>query len=165
MNRSAYERKVCRALSYCVEVEASQIWEEYYKDNELSEIPLTFDNDLNMSQVLEWGSENGLLRPSDQGNALTMLEVAGRWNHDQLDDTRRWTFQMIMGVAGASIMALVVCCCCTRECWNMYMRAKQRRAMSSSIREQVWEYGMEMINLLSRNVSPSAPMQPAPEVS
>ena len=81
------------------------------QDNELSEIPLTFDNDLNMSQVLEWGSATGLLRPSDQGNALTMLEVAGRWKHDQLDEARRWTFQMIMGVAGASIMALVVCCC------------------------------------------------------
>ena len=135
------------------------------QDNELSEIPLTFDNDLNVSQVLEWGSENGLLRPSDQGNALTMLEVARHWNQDQLDERRRWTFQMIMGVAGASIMALMVCCCCTRECWNMYMRAKQRRAMSSSIREQVREYGMEMRNLLSRSVSPSAPMQPAPEVS
>ena len=30
MNRSAYERKVCRALSYCVEVDASRIWDEYY---------------------------------------------------------------------------------------------------------------------------------------
>ena len=45
------------------------------QDNELSEIPLTFDNDLNMSQVLVWGYETGLLRPSDQGNALTMLEL------------------------------------------------------------------------------------------
>ena len=73
------------------------------QDNELSEIPLTFDNDLNMSQVLSWGSENGLLRPSEQGNGLTMLEVAGRWSHDKLDETRRWTFQMIMVPAGASI--------------------------------------------------------------
>ena len=135
------------------------------QDNELSEISLTFDNDLNMSQVLEWGSETGLLRPSDQGNALTMLEVAGRWNHDQLDETRRWTFQMIMGVAGASILALVVCCCCTRECWNIYMRAKQRRAMTSSIREQVRENGVEMRNLLSQTALPSAPMQPASEIS
>ena len=135
------------------------------QDNELSEITLTFDNDLNMSQVLEWGSKNGLLRQSDQGNWLTMLEVAGRWNHDQFDELRCWTFQIIIGVAGASIMGLVVCCFCTRECWNMYMRAKQRRAMSSSIREQVREYGMEMRNLLSRGVSPSAPMQPASEIS
>ena len=135
------------------------------QDNELSEIPLTFDNDLNMSQVLSWGSENGLLRPSEQGNGLTMLEVAGRWSHDQLDETRRWTFQMIMVTAGASILGLVVCCCCTRECWNMYMRAKQRRAMTSSIREQVREYGVEMRNLLTRGPSPSAPMQAAPEVS
>ena len=68
---------------------------------------------------------------------------------------------MIMGVAGASILGLVVCCCCTRECWNIYMQAKQRRAMSSSIREQVREYDLEMRNLLSRGVSPTAPMQPA----
>ena len=72
---------------------------------------------------------------------------------------------MIMGVAGASIMALVVCCCCTRECWNIYMRAKQRRAMKTSIREQVREYGVEMRNLLSRTASPSAPMPPASEIS
>lgn len=133
------------------------------QDNELSEIPLTFDNDLNMSQVLTWGSENGLLRPSKQGNGLTMLE--GWWSHDNLDKTRRWTFQMIMVTAGASILGLVVCCCCTRECWNIYMRAKQRRAMSSSIREQVLEYGMEMQNLLTRGPSPSAPMPTAAELS
>ena len=32
MNRSAYERKVCRALSYCVEVNTSRIWKEYYNN-------------------------------------------------------------------------------------------------------------------------------------
>ena len=72
---------------------------------------------------------------------------------------------MIMGVAGASILGVVVCCCCTRECWSIYMRAKQLWAMSSSIREQVHEYGLEMRNLLSRGVSPTAPMQPASEIS
>ena len=45
------------------------------------------------------------------------------------------------------------------------MRAKQRRAMSSSICEQVREYGLEMRNLLSRGEFPSEPMQPAPEIS
>lgn len=93
-----------------------------------------------------------------------MLEVAGWWSHDKLDETRQWTFQRIMVVAGASIFGLVVCCCCTQDCWNMYMRAKQRRAMSSSIREQVREYGMEMRNLLTRGTSPSAPMPSASEI-
>ena len=132
-----------------------------YQDNELSEIPLMFDNDFNRSPVLEWGSANDLLRQSDQGNGLTMWEVAGRKSNDKLDESRGWTFQMIMGVAGASILGLVVCCCCTREYWNIYMRAKQRRAMSSSIREQFREYDLEMRNLLSRGVSPTAHMQPA----
>ena len=57
------------------------------QDNELSEIPLTFDHDLNMSQVLSWGSENGLLRSFKQGNSLRMIEVSGRWSHDKLDET------------------------------------------------------------------------------
>ena len=65
------------------------------QDNELSEIPLTFENDVNVSQVLKWGSANGLLRQSDQGNGLTMLEVAGRWNHDKLEESRHWTFRII----------------------------------------------------------------------
>ena len=81
------------------------------QDNQLSEILLTFDNDLNMSQVLEWGLANGLLCQSDQGNGLTMLEVAGRWSYDKLDEIIRWTFQTIMVVVGASILGMVVCCC------------------------------------------------------
>ena len=35
----------------------------------------------------------------------------------------------------------------------MYMRAKQRQAMSSSIREQVQEYGVEMQNSLTQAFS------------
>ena len=94
-----------------------------------------------------------------------MLEVAGWWSHDKLDETRRWTFQMIIATAGTSILGLVVCCCCTRECWNMYMRAKQRPAMSYFIREQEREYGVEMQKLLTRGTSRSASMPATAELS
>ena len=36
MERSAYELKVCRALSYCVWVDTSRIWEEYYRPKPVS---------------------------------------------------------------------------------------------------------------------------------
>ena len=42
----------------------------------------------------------------------SMIELSTK-PHDQLDETRGWTFQMIMGVARASIMALVVWRCKT----------------------------------------------------
>ena len=136
------------------------------QDNELTEVPLKFDDDLNMSQVLGWGAETGLLRTSDgklMGEGLTMLEVSEQWSNEKLDETRRWSLMMYLAAAGGSLLLLICCCCCTREGWNCYMRARQRNALAASIRQQVREAGQEM-QLLARGgsaSSPSAPSAPA----
>ena len=101
-----------------------------------------------------------LLQNANFGPGMTMAEVSQGWTQEKLKEHRHWTWQGALLAVGLSMFALIICCCCTRECWNAYQRHQQRGALGYTIQTEV---SHDMKDLLQKSTTePSAPAQNNP---
>ena len=117
----------------------------------LDSIPVQFGPDQNMTNVLDWGKDQGMVSviPDPTGN--TMADLAQSWDNSLLEESNHWSFITNVGLICGGFIVLVVGFCVTKECWQCYIRCRERAGLVAMIRDQM---SMEMHPMMPGGVIP-----------
>ena len=128
----------------------------------LDSVPLTFESDQNLSLVVDWGKERGLLNSREEEDGQTMADIAKQWDITELEETKDYTFMQYVGIAFGALVGTLLTFCVARECLGCYNRRQARREMARTIGDQVRTAvdNMEMVPLTSR-ANPTAQTESA----
>ena len=82
----------------------------------------------NMTDLMAWGRETGLLTAGVDGRKLTLGEVAKSWDTTVLKEGEQSTLaQVAGGITGLLFGAIFLYCCCREGCgWYKRRRAEER---------------------------------------
>ena len=128
------------------------ILEPVVTSKSLDSVPLTFESYQNLSLVVDWGKERGLLNSREEEDGQTMADIAKQWDITELEETKDYTFMQYVGIAFGALVGTLITFCVARECLGCYNRRQARREMARTIGDQVRTAvdNMEMVPLTSR---------------
>ena len=118
----------------------------------LDSVPLTFASDQNLSLVVDWGKERGLLNSRQEEDGQTMADIAKQWDLTELEEVKDYTFMQYVGIAFGVLVGTLLTFRVARECLGCYNSRQARREMARTIGDQdrTTVDNMEMVPLTSR---------------
>ena len=125
----------------------------------LDSIPVQFGPDLNMSNALDWGRDQGMVSSIPDSTGHTMEDLAKSWDNSLLEESHQWSFVTYVGMICGGFIALVVSFCLVKECWQCYVRRRERAGLVAMIREQMTVEMRPMLpNRAYPDLAPTAPV-------
>ena len=71
--------------------------------------------------------------PDPTGN--TMADPAQSWDNSLLEESNHWSFITYVGLICRVFIVLVVSFCLLKECWQCYIRRRERARLVAMIRD------------------------------
>ena len=125
----------------------------------LDTIPVQFGPEHNMTDVLDWGRDQGMVSSIPDSTGHTMADLAQSWDNSLLEESNNWSFITYVGLVCGGFIVLVVFFCITKECWQCYVRRRERAGLVAMIRDQMT---VEMRPMMPGRAYPDlAPTAPA----
>ena len=125
----------------------------------LDSIPVQFGPEHNMTDVLDWGRDQGMVSSIPDSTGHTMADLAQSWDNSLLEESNHWSFITYVGLVCRGFIVLVVFFCITKECWQCSVRRRERAGLVAMIRDQMT---VEMHPMMPGRAYPDlAPTAPA----
>ena len=70
-------------------------------------------------------------------NGHTMADLAQSWDNSLLEELNQWSFMTYVGMVCGWFTVLVVSFCIIKECWQCYVRRRERAGLVAMIRDQM----------------------------
>ena len=103
-------------------------------EHQVSEmVPMVFSD--NMTDLMAWGRETGLLSAGVDGRKLTLGEVAKSWDTTMLKEGEQSTFAQIAGGITGLLFGAIFLYCCWREGCGWYKRRRAEECLQDTVRE------------------------------
>ena len=146
-------RKDCRVVGESFVLEPVEDFTSVQQH--LDSIPVQFGPDQNMTNILDQGMVSVI--PDPTGN--TMADLAQSWDNSLLEESNHWLFITYVGIICRGFMVLVASFPLLKECWQCYLRRRERAGLVAMIRDKM---SMEMRPMMPGQTYPDlAPTAPA----
>ena len=66
-----------------------------------------------------------------------MADLAQSWDNSLLEESNHWSFITYVGLVCGVFIVLMVSFCLTKECWQCYVRRKERAGLVAMIQDQM----------------------------
>ena len=103
----------------------------------LDSIPMQFGPEQNMTKVLDWGKDQGMVSSIPDSTSHTMADLAQSWDSSLLEESNHLTFITYVGLVCGGSIVLVVFFCVSKECWQCYVRRQKRAGLVAMIHDQM----------------------------
>ena len=100
-------------------------------------IPVQFGPEQNMTKVLDWGKDQGMVSSIPDSTGHTMADLAQSWDNSLLEESNHWSFIIYVGLVCGGFIVLVVFFCVSKDCWQCYVRRRERAGLVAMICDQM----------------------------